>query len=106
MRAELLEEVRIIRNDLVVITDDFLVWKAWFADHKRAAVVPVLVLGIPILANNYYGRKCLREPLLVCEQGYRRLTDHVRGFRIIIKATRPVRYLASNHSHKFAYRIL
>ena len=69
------------------------------------AIIPVLVLGIPILADNYYSHKYLREPLLVCERGYRRLTDHIRGFWIIIKATWPVKYLASNHGHKFAYRI-
>ena len=69
------------------------------------AIILVLVLGISILANNYYGHKCFREPLLVCERGYRRLTDHARGFRIIIKAIWPVRYLASNYGHKFARKI-
>jgi hypothetical protein len=105
MRAELLEEVRVIRNDPAVVTDDFLVWKAWFADRKRTAVVPAPVLGIPILANNCRGRKRLEEFLLACERSRKRLTDHTRGFRIVVEATRPVRHLAGYYGCKFACRI-
>jgi hypothetical protein len=106
MQAELLEEVRVIRNDLAVIADDFLAWKAWFTDRKHTAVIPVPVLGIPILADNYYGCKRLGEPLLVRKRGCRYITDYIQGFRIIIKAIRPVRHLASNYGRKFACRIL
>jgi hypothetical protein len=105
MRAELLEKIRVIRNNLVIITNNFLAWKAGFMNHKRAAIIPALVLGIPILANNYCGHKYLRKPLLAREQGYRHTTGYIRGFRIIIKAIWPVRYLASNYGYKFAYKI-
>ena len=70
------------------------------------AVIPVLVLGIPILTDNYRGYKCLGESLLVYKRGYRHTTDYIRGFRIIVEAIRPVRYLASNYSRKFAGRVL
>jgi hypothetical protein len=76
MRVELLEEVRVIRNDLAVITDDFLAREAWFTDRKRPAVVPALVLRIPVLAHNGYSRKRLGEPLLAREWGRGRLTGH------------------------------
>jgi hypothetical protein len=44
------------------------------------AIIPVPVLGIPILADNYYGHKYLREPLLAYEQGYRYLINYIWGF--------------------------
>jgi hypothetical protein len=77
IRVELLEEVQVIQNDLAVITDDFLAWKAWFIDRKYIAIIPVPVFGIPILTNNRYSHKCLREPLLVYERNYRYITDHI-----------------------------
>jgi hypothetical protein len=105
IRAELLEEVRVIWNDPVVVTDDLLVWEAWSADRKYTAVIPAPVLGIPVLADNHYSRKRLREPLLACERGGRRFTDYIRGFRVIVQATQPVRHLASNNGCEFARRI-
>ena len=51
MRAELLKEVRVIRNHPAVITDDLLAGEAWFADRKRAAIVAATVLGIPVLVD-------------------------------------------------------
>jgi hypothetical protein len=59
MRVELLEEVRVIWNDLIVITDDLLAREAWFTDRKRPAVVPAAVLGIAVFADDYYSRKRL-----------------------------------------------
>ena len=46
-------------------------------NRKYTAIIPVLILGIPILTDNYYSRKCLREPLLVRKQGYRYITNHI-----------------------------
>ena len=70
IRAELLEEVWVIRDDL-------LTREAWFTDRKRPAVVSAAVLGIPVLADDSYSRKRLWEPLLVYERGRGRLTGHV-----------------------------
>ena len=51
MRAELLEKIRVIRNNLVIITDDLLVPSARFTDYKYLPVIPVVVLRIAILVN-------------------------------------------------------
>ncbi len=83
MRAELLEEVRVIGDHLAVIADDFLVWKAWFIDRKCPAIVPAVVLGIPVFADNSRLCKRLWEPLLARKRGSGCLTDHARRFRVI-----------------------
>jgi hypothetical protein len=57
--------------------DNFLVWKAWFIDRKYIAIILVPVLGIPILADNYYNRKYLGKPLLAYKQGYRYLINYI-----------------------------
>ncbi len=59
MRVELLEEVQVIWNDLIVIIDNFLARGAWFIDYKRPAIILVLVLGIPIFADNCHSCKRL-----------------------------------------------
>jgi hypothetical protein len=59
MRPELLKEVRVIQDDLAVITDDVLVQKAWPADRKGAAIVAPAVLRIPVLPDNRHGREGL-----------------------------------------------
>jgi hypothetical protein len=59
MRAELLKEVRVIWNNLTVITDDFLAREAWFADRKRTAIIPAPVFRIPIFADDCHSRKRL-----------------------------------------------
>jgi hypothetical protein len=59
MRAELLEEVRVIRNNLVIIADNLLVPSAGFTDHKYLPVILVAVLRIVILVNYGTVRKSL-----------------------------------------------
>jgi hypothetical protein len=63
MRAELLEEVRVIRNNPAIIADDLLVPSAGFADRKRLPVIPAAVLRIAILVDYGTVRKSLWEPL-------------------------------------------
>jgi hypothetical protein len=55
IRPELLKEVRVIQDNLAVITDDVLVWKAWPADRKGAAIVMLAVFRISVLLDNRHG---------------------------------------------------
>jgi hypothetical protein len=59
MRLELLKEVRVIRDDPAVITDDVLVRKAWLTDRKGAAIVAPAILRIPVLLDDCRGREGL-----------------------------------------------
>jgi hypothetical protein len=69
------------------------------------AIIPALILEILIFADDYYSYKRLWEPLLVYEQGRGRLTDYAWGFRIVFKATRPVKYLTSYYGYKLTRKI-
>ena len=63
MRAELLKEVRVIRDDLAVITNDFRVEGTWSLDYKGFLVIPAIVFRVAILIDYGSVRKRLWEPL-------------------------------------------
>ena len=63
MRAELLKEVRVIRDDPAVITDDFRVEGTRSPDRKGFPVVPATVFRVAILIDYGSVYKRLWEPL-------------------------------------------